>query len=74
MLARGLRKQGVHSIRGDLVGDDSFFDDEARGLTGQMLGVSEFSTRRLGRCRCILIAYRSSPVLACNQALLIVHT
>ena len=31
LLARGLRKQGVHGIRGDLVGDDSVFDDEVRG-------------------------------------------
>lgn len=31
LLARDLRKQGVHSIRGDLIGDDSFLDDEARG-------------------------------------------
>jgi serine-type D-Ala-D-Ala carboxypeptidase/endopeptidase (penicillin-binding protein 4) len=30
LLARGLRKQGVHSVRGDLVGDDSFFDTESR--------------------------------------------
>jgi D-alanyl-D-alanine carboxypeptidase/D-alanyl-D-alanine-endopeptidase (penicillin-binding protein 4) len=29
LLAHGLRRQGVHSIRGDL-SDDSFFDDESR--------------------------------------------
>jgi D-alanyl-D-alanine carboxypeptidase/D-alanyl-D-alanine-endopeptidase (penicillin-binding protein 4) len=30
LLARGLRKRGVHSVRGDLVGDDSYFDNEVR--------------------------------------------
>jgi D-alanyl-D-alanine carboxypeptidase/D-alanyl-D-alanine-endopeptidase (penicillin-binding protein 4) len=30
LLVRGLRKQGVHSVNGGLVGDDSFFDDESR--------------------------------------------
>lgn len=31
LLVRGLRKQGIHTVRGDLVGDDSFFDAESRG-------------------------------------------
>jgi serine-type D-Ala-D-Ala carboxypeptidase/endopeptidase (penicillin-binding protein 4) len=30
LLARGLRKQGVQSVRGDLIGDDSYFDKELR--------------------------------------------
>ena len=31
LMARGLRQQGVHGVRGDLVGDESFFDAEQRG-------------------------------------------
>jgi serine-type D-Ala-D-Ala carboxypeptidase/endopeptidase (penicillin-binding protein 4) len=31
LMARGLRKQGVNAVRGDLVGDESFFDAEQRG-------------------------------------------
>ncbi len=31
LMARALRKQGVRGIRGDLVGDDTFFDAERRG-------------------------------------------
>jgi serine-type D-Ala-D-Ala carboxypeptidase/endopeptidase (penicillin-binding protein 4) len=30
LLARGLRQQGVHSVGGDLIGDDSYFDNESR--------------------------------------------
>ncbi|MBI3328152.1 MAG: D-alanyl-D-alanine carboxypeptidase/D-alanyl-D-alanine-endopeptidase, partial [Nitrospinae bacterium] len=31
LMARALRTQGIRSIRGDLVGDDSYFDAERRG-------------------------------------------
>jgi serine-type D-Ala-D-Ala carboxypeptidase/endopeptidase (penicillin-binding protein 4) len=30
LLTGGLRKQGVHRVSGELIGDDSFFDDESR--------------------------------------------
>lgn len=55
LLARGLRKQGVHSIRGDLVGDDSLFGGEARGSDRLMDHRARWN--ELGRCR---IPYRST--------------
>jgi D-Ala-D-Ala carboxypeptidase 3 (S13) family len=48
LLTHGLRRQGVHRVSRELIGDDSFFDDESRRLDCNDVGSQRAFNAKIG--------------------------